>query len=304
MTKIAVIILNWNGKEDSIACIDSIKRQHIKNTSFQIIVVDNNSNDNSVEEIKNKFPSTTILSNKKNIGFAEGNNVGIRYAMERDFDYIVILNNDTIVNNKLLQELIAGFENNNKIGIVVPKILFAKGFEYHKENYTSSEKGKVIWYAGGIIDWRNVMGYHRGVDEVDRGQYDKAEETDYATGCCFMIRRTVLEKVGLFDARFFLYYEDNDLSMRVKKAGFSIYYAPKALLWHKNAGSAGGSGSALQDYYITRNRLLFGIKHAPLRAKVSLLKESIWLLKNGRVWQKKGIWDFYLQRFGKGSYSL
>jgi GT2 family glycosyltransferase len=137
---------------------------------------------------------------------------------------------------------------------------------------------------------------------VDKGQYEKVEQTDFASGCCEMIKREVLEKVGVFDERYFLYYEDNDLSQRAKKQGFKVFYQPKAILWHLNAGSTGGSGSILQDYYITRNRLLFGFKFASPRAKIALVRESLKLIFAGRPWQKKGALDFYLRRFGKGSY--
>ena len=152
------------------------------------------------------------------------------------------------------------------------------------------------------MDWKNVVGSHRGVDEVDHGQYEKCESTDFVSGCCLMVRREVLEKVGFFDPKYYLYYEDNDFCQRAKKAGFKIIYEPKAYLWHKNAGSAGGSGSHLQDYYTTRNRLLFGIKYAPVKSKLALIKEGTKLLIKGRKWQKRGVMDFYLNNFGKGSY--
>lgn len=152
------------------------------------------------------------------------------------------------------------------------------------------------------MDWGNVLGSHRGVNEVDKGQYDRMDRTDFASGCCLLIKREVLETVGMFDEKYFLYYEDSDLAERAKRKNYSIMYAPKAYLWHKNAGSAGGSGSALQDYYITRNRLLFGMRYASIRTRIALLKESMRLLVTGRAWQKKGVRDFYLRRFGKGSY--
>ena len=303
MSNIAVVVLNWNGKKDTLDCLKYLDKQQI-NASLQVIVVDNGSIDDSVTAIKKRFPDVDVISNKANLGFAQGNNIGIHFALEKGADYVVVLNNDTIQDTNLLRELQLVLEDNPKVAITVPKIYFAKGYEFHKERYKENEKGKVLWYAGGVIDWNNVVGHHRGVDEIDKGQFDKLEETEYATGCCFMIRRSVLEKVGLFDQRYFLYYEDSDLSMRVKREGFFIYFVPKAKMWHKNAGSAGGSGSTLQDYYITRNRLLFGLQYAPLRTKLSLIKESMWLLKNGRQWQKRGVADFYLRRLGKGSYNL
>jgi hypothetical protein len=154
------------------------------------------------------------------------------------------------------------------------------------------------------MDWANIIGQHRGVDEADKGQFDKVEETEIATGCCMMIKKEVLKKVGLLDDKYFLYYEDSDLSVRAKKAGYKIVYAPKSIIWHKNAGSAGGSGSALQDYYIIRNRLLFGFRYASARSKLALFRESLFLLLRGRRWQKRGIIDFYLGKLGKGSYKI
>ena len=187
---------------------------------------------------------------------------------------------------------------------MAPRFIFAPGFEFHKDRYKKEERGKVIWFAGGMIDWKNIHGHHRGVDEVDHGQYDRIWEADFITGCCLAARRQVFEKIGLLDRRYFLYYEDLDFCQRAKRAGFKILYIPAAFLWHQNAGSAEGSGSNLQDYYISRNRLLFGLRYAPLRTKLALARESLVNLFSGRPWQKRGILDFYLGKFGKGNYPI
>ncbi|MDE2590022.1 MAG: glycosyltransferase family 2 protein, partial [Patescibacteria group bacterium] len=202
----------------------------------------------------------------------------------------------------LLIKLLEQLHTDSGIGVVVPKIYFAKGHEYHKNRYEKKDLGKVLWYAGGTVDFANVYTLHRGLDEVDHGQYDKAEEVGFATGCCLLTKREVLEKVGLFDDKFFLYYEDGDLGERIKRAGYKIMYVPTAHLWHINAGSS-GSGSSLHDYYLTRNRMLFGMQYAPIRAKVALIRESARLLISGREWQKIGIRDFYLKQFGKGTFA-
>lgn len=292
MKKIAIVILHFGSKENTLECLESIS--NLETT----IVVDNGSAE------RFKTGKLKVIKNEKNLGFAGGNNVGIKYALVDGADYILILNNDTLVDKNLILELLKMADSDPKIGIVVPKIYFAPGFEFHKDRYQEENLGKVIWYAGGIMDWENIIGHHRGVDEVDHHQYDKVEETEIATGCCMLLKKDVFEKVGLFDEKYFLYYEDADLSLRAIKAGFRIVYAPKAILWHKNAGSAEGSGSKLQDYYISRNRLLFGMRWAPFRSKLALLKESIGLFINGRPWQRRGALDFYLGRFGKGSYSI
>lgn len=309
MENIAIVIVNYNNEKDTIECLNSISRLTIKNFNLSVVVVDNGStskfkiNTNDIR-VKLKVQELTILVNQKNIGFSGGNNLGIKHALKKNNDYILLLNNDTILDKNLIEELIKVFNSDEKIGIVVPKIYFAKGFEFHKDRYKKQDLGNVIWYAGGKIDLKNIIGYHKGVDEVDNGQYNRTEETDFATGCCMLVKKEVFKQIGLFDEKYFLYYEDSDFSERVKKLGFKIIYCPKAMLWHKNAGSAGGSGSLLQDYFITRNRLLFAMRYAQFRVKLSLLKESLKLLINGRLWQRKGVLDFYLQRFGKGSYLL
>lgn len=300
MYKVFVVILNWNGIKDTIECLSSIRKLEIKNCKLKIVVVDNGSTDNSVEVLK-KQKGITLLENKENLGFAGGNNVGMKYAVENDADFVLILNNDTIVKEDLLVQLIEAAQYNKKAGVLSPKIYFAKGYEYHKDQYRESERGKVIWYVGGIVDWKNVIGSNYGVDDVDVGQYQESREIDFATGACMFIRRAVIEKIGYFDEKYFLYLEDADYSARAKKAGWKVVFVPKASLWHKVSRSS-GIGSALNDYYIARNRMLFGLKYAPMRAKLSLVRESIKLLLDGRKWQKQGIKDFYSSNFGKGSY--
>jgi|SRR3989344_2298843 len=308
MKKVAIVILNYNGTRDTTECLESIGKLILEEIKLLTIVVDNGSTD-SLQAISNfKFQISNfqfkLIKNEKNLGFAGGNNVGIKYVLREGSDYILILNNDTVVDKNLIKELLETAESDSKTGIVVPKIYFAKGHEYHRNRYKENELGKIIWYAGGIMDWKNIIGSHRGVDQVDTGQYDQVMETEFATGCAMFVKKEIFEKVGLFDEKYFLYYEDADLSERVKNAGYKIIYAPAAIIWHKNAGSAGGSGSRLQDYYTTRNRLLFGMEYASLRAKIALIKESLKLLFLGRYWQKKGVADFYLKRFQKGSFNF
>ena len=300
MAKVFISIINFNGRKNTLDCLNSIKKLAKKDFELETVVIDNASSQEF--DLPKEYSWVKLIRSTQNLGFSGGHNKLIKYALENGADYILILNNDTEVDKDLLNELLKTFSSEKGIGIVAPKIYFYKGFEFHKNRYKEEEKGKVFWYAGGKMDWKNVIGYHRGVDEVDHGQYEKVQSTDFASGACMMISKEVFEKVGLFDERYFLYYEDNDLCLRAKKNGFKIYYAPEAILWHKNAGSVGGSGSDLQDYYITRNRMLFGMKFAPFRSKASLVRESIKLLLSGRFWQKRGILDFYIGNLGKGSY--
>lgn len=303
MKHVFISIIDFNGEENTIACLDSLEKSTKDNFSLDVVVVDNASREKFIV-IKERFKnfSLHIIRSETNTGFSGGHNIGIKYALENGAEYVVILNNDTIVEKNAVKELVNTFENDEAIGIVSPKIYFAKGYEFHKDRYAREELGKVLWYTGGKMDWKNLIGYHRGVNEVDTGQYDTGEQTELPTGGCMAIKKEVFEKINMLDEQYFLYYEDTDFAVRAKKNGFSICYAPKAIVWHKNAGSAGGSGSSLQDYYISRNRLYFGFKYAPLRTKMAMLKESLSILHNGRSWQKKGVGDFFLRKFGKGSY--
>lgn len=302
MKKVFIVILNYKGHKDIIELLESLSG--IKRDSFSLntVVVDNFPEDPIQVNIE-KYSSLNLklIYNNKNLGFSGGNNVGIKYSLENGADYVLLINNDTYVDPDFVSELLRVAETEKEAGIVVPKIYFAKGFEYHKK-YKETELGRVIWYAGGNMDWANVIGFHRGVDEVDDGQFSQIVETQIASGCCLMLKRELLEKIKGYDDKYFLYYEDADLSMRAIKKGYKILFAPKSIIWHKNAQSSGGSGSGLQDYYISRNRMIFGFEYASMRAKFALLRESIKLLFTGRSWQRKGIIDFYIGNFGKGSF--
>jgi len=305
MKHVVISLLNFNGKKNTLNCLKSLQNVRRDNFELTIVVVDNASK----EEFDLKGGTIgdihlVVVRNEKNLGFSGGHNVAIQYALENGADYVLILNNDTYVDKNFLEELLRVGEKDNEIGILIPKIYFAPGFEYYRARYSKEETGKVFWYAGGEMDWGNVIGRHKGVDEIDKGQFDKIELTDFATGCCMMVKRKVFEKVGMFDGKYFLYYEDNDLNIRAKKEGLKIVYVPKSVIWHKNAGSVGGSGSELQDYYITRNRLIFGMRYAPIRAKFALFRESLRVLLSGRYWQRRGVLDFYLGKLGKGSYEI
>ncbi len=310
MAKIFVIILNWNRAGDTVECLESIGRLRVKGShgvassayELNIVVVDNGSTDGSIETFRKlRVRGLRIIENKKNLGFAEGNNIGIRFALKNKADYVLILNNDTLVEKNLLIELLETAKKYNDFGAASPKIYFAKGFEFHKKRYSAGELGKVIWYAGGNMDWGNMYGTHRGVDQVDTGQFNEDLETDFVTGASMFVRKKVFSAVGLFDPKFFLYFEENDFCQRAYKAGWKLMYIPGSIAWHANA-QATGIGSSLQDYYITRNRMLFGLRHAPTYTKLHLVKQSVELYLTGRPWQKRAILDYYTGNLGAGSY--
>jgi GT2 family glycosyltransferase len=305
MDHVVISTISYNNAQATHACLSSLAELSHPNFTFEVVVIDNASREvfTLTKDEKNALQIEVIRS-EKNLGFAGGHNLGIACAKEKNTDYVLILNNDTLVDASLLAELVKVAREHSKAGAVVPKIYFQKGHEFHKDRYEKKDLGNVLWYAGGEMDWANIIGHHRGVDAVDSGLFDTTEQIDLLTGCCVLFPMAVLGSVGGFDERYFLYYEDADLNERLKQKGYEVWYAPKATLVHANAGSTGGSGSTLQDYFISRNRMLFGLRYAPLRSKVALMKESVRLLGVGRQWQKIGIRDYYARRFGKGSFPV
>jgi len=188
---LTIIVLHYYGFKDTEKCLESLKNIKLKDFSKKIIVINNNASDFRSKSIAKQFPRIKIINNKENLGFAEGNNVGIRYALKNEADYILLLNNDTIVKKDFLVQLIKVIKKDKKIGISSPKIYFAPGFEYHKKRYLKKDLGKVIWYAGGIIDWKNVLASHRLVNKVDKNYEEKWQSTDFATGCAILVKKEV-----------------------------------------------------------------------------------------------------------------
>lgn len=305
ITKVGIVVLNWKRKNDTLECLKSLYGINTQNLNVEIVIVDNASDDGSMQAFE-KLKSTdnlkiTIIENDTNLGFAGGNNIGINYAINNNFDYVLTLNNDTYVHKDFLVNLVECALKNKKAGVVVSKIYFAKGFEFHKDRYKKQDLGKVIWSAGGKFDWDNIYGSNRGVDEIDIGQFDKVVDTDFATGACSLFNIQALKKIGAFNEKYFLYLEDVDLSYRLAKNGWQVLYCPSSVIWHKVSQSS-KIGGELNDYFLTRNRLFFGMKYAKLRTKIALIRESVRFLINGRKWQKIGVLDFYLNKYYKGSW--
>ncbi len=304
---LAIIVLSYNTKELLENCLSSIFKA-IKNSNAKLLVkvwvVDNNSNDGTetiLKSFERKQKNLSVIYNNKNFGFAEGNNIGIKRAINDGAGKVMILNSDTLVKDDFWVSLVNFLDSNSSVGVVTPKIYFAPGHEYHKERYKSADKGKVIWSVGAELDWNNILGKNIGINKVDKGQFEKVIKVDFASGCCLMASAETWKKAGFFDERYFMYYEDNDLCLRVRKLGKEIYYVPRSRVWHLNAGSS-SVGGPIQDYFISRNRMLFGIRWASLRTKFALVRESFRLMICGRKWQKIGIKDYYFSNFGIGSW--
>lgn len=296
---IPVIIINYQQPKNVLACLQSIWDQD-DCEQLKPIIVDEQTDSPLEQALTQKFGQwCDYLPLPENLGFTGANNAGLRLAARKyQPQTVIVLNDDTTIGPKALTQLAYHLHRRGRRGAVVPKIYFSPGREFHP-GYKRSEIGRVIWYAGGEIDWTEVVGFHRGVDEVDRGQFETAEPTEFATGCCVAFNMQALQEVGYFDDDYFLYLEDLDLSQRLRQAGWSLWYEPEPVIWHKNAGSTGGSGSALHVYYQTRNRYLFGFRYAPWRTKLFLLKHLLLQYRSGTGPIRQAIQDFILERYGQ-----
>lgn len=289
MKKVGIIVVNYHNNYDTEELVESLKVLALENLTLDLFVINNESlldpfQRPPAEKMKLPF-SLTVINNSRNLGFAAASNQGIELALRNADDYLCLLNNDTLVERNFLANLIRFASEQKQNVIVSPKIYFARGEEFYQERYSDEEKGKIIWYAGGKIDWENIRCCHLGVDEVDYGQYQAVAKTDFATGCCLLASRQVFEKIGKLDEKYFAYWEDVDFCQRAKERGIKIFYCPQAVIWHKNARSSGGAGSSIQYFLQERNRLIFGLKFGKLRVKIHLMIQMVQFLfsKNWRI---------------------
>ena len=236
--KLSIITVNYNGLKDTCELIDSIPF----NDDMEVIVVDNASQQDESTLIQQKYPHIKVIKSEKNLGFAGGNNIGIKEAKGK---YIFLLNNDTILKPQTsdIKHLIDRLESSPKIGVVCPKICFAWD-------------NNPIQYAGyTALSKITIRNKSIGFGEEDKGQYDMPHPTPYAHGAAMMVKKEVIDKVGLIPECFFLYYEELDWSMMITRAGYEIWYEPACSIYHKESQTT-GQNSPLRTYYITRNRLL------------------------------------------------
>jgi len=295
--KVAIIIINWNGWQDTIECLESLFM--ISYPNYVILIIDNNSNDGSIDKIKmycageikahSKIPRCNshhvpidlivcqedelneskiqiekwnfknkliLIKNKENYGFVVGNNIGIDYSITRlGIDYILLLNNDTIVDKHFLNALVDAAENSDDIGVVGPSI-------YHYDN-----ANKII-LAGGEINFRTGLWNNSKIKEISSSKCPS--EVDCIEGSCFLIKRITIETVGAMDPIFVAYWEDLDWCIRIKKAGYKIIYSPNAKIWHKVSASSNKT-TGYREYFTTRNRFLIMKKYANKKEIASFL---------------------------------
>ena len=259
--KIFVIILNWNGTEDTCQCVLSV--QQISYPNYEIIIVDNGSQDDSIKVFKEKFPEVYVIETGQNLGYAGGNNKGIAYALENQADYILILNNDATVDSAILSNFADIAENHSNAGILGAKIYF------------SSEPQK-IWFAGGAWLPEIAKFTHIGCGEEDNLSHNLVKNIDYACGCALLVKAEVFEKIGLLETKFFLTWEETDFCYKARRAGFECLFAPSAHVWHKvSASFKGGEAGLMHEYFMTRNRLLWIERNQTISEKIKIYRKII-----------------------------
>ena len=274
-----IVLLNYNTYKDTIECIKSLK--NIEYENYHIVIVDNNSINNSEEYITEYIKdinNTHFIKSVKNLGFSGGNNLGIKWSLEQSADYICLLNNDTIVEPTFLKYLVTEMESDKNIGISSGKIMY----------YSEPE---VIWAAGGKVDELKCIGHNGRINLKDDIKFNSKEEVSFLTGCLQLISREVFENIGLYEDEYFLYMEDVDFCLRASRAGYKLLYVPQSKIYHKVSVSTGGQSSPLVTYYMNRNRLLFNKKHQNNKIKslifivFYLTKLSVDLFRKSRTYK-------------------
>jgi GT2 family glycosyltransferase len=294
LPRLAVILLNWNQPEFTLACLKSLEK--LDYPAYDVVVLDNGSHDGSVAAIRNEYPHLTLIENGSNLGFAAGCNVGIWHALDHGADYVLLLNTDTEVAPDLLQRLVEAGESDPLIGALGAKIYY---YDHHN----------VIWSAGGTVD-KYGRARHLCESQVDDGAECDIRDVDYVTGCAILVKRNVIKTVGAMDERFFTYFEETEWCARIRKAGFRVVYVPQARLWHKIQMAARAS-SRRYWYMMTRNRLLY--LHCTGASLVTIFGAIGDILRTTTTWTLlpihkplrpyrgallRGVVDFMLGRFG------
>jgi GT2 family glycosyltransferase len=298
MPKISLITLNWNGYKDTSELLNSLK--NVKSPKFKVLVVDNNSTGDDVQKLKQNYNGfIDVIKCDTNLGFAGGNNVGIKKALNDNADYILLINNDTIVEPEFLKVLVDKMDSNRNIGIIAPQI------NYYDYPYK-------IWSAGGKINKIRASGfarYYKNNNIIKNS--DKIVE--FVSGCCMLIRKEVIRDVGLFDENYFLYIEDTDFCYRTVKSGYNIIVTGYTKIYHKVSSSSELFSSSAPIYYATRNRLFFTRKNFPETFILSFvylfttmfLKNILWILIR-KLDNCKAVYkafrDFMTRRMGRREY--
>lgn len=275
------LVLNWNGAAETLDCLRSLERQSYANQ--ESIVIDNGSIDDSVATIRAAFPSVTIIRNEENLGFAAGINVGVRFALEQGADYILILNNDLVLAEECVAEMVTHMGPDT--GLVTAALYFADDRDR-------------LWSIGGHISPFTLEKTADARGQLDSGHLPRVMDRTFVPGGATMISRAVFERIGLYDERFFLYYEDADYSLSASRAGIKAAVATRARMWHSVSKSSGGSDTPRERYWMARSSVLYFHKNARMWQwpiiitwrTLSALRTSLRLLAKGRNESLSAYW--------------
>lgn len=247
-----VVVLTNNRRDDTLACLDSLQRSDYQN--MKIILLENLSMADAAGEVEHNLPNVQTIRLHENLGYAGNNNIGIRAALEQGAEWILVLNDDTVLDPSCLSLLIEVAEREPRIGVLGPMV-------YH------FDEPQIIQTAGGSLG-RSWMIRHLGQDQHDRGQFDTVREVDWISGCAILVRGALVEEIGMLDADYFLYWEEVEWCVRARKKGWRICHVPQAKLWHKGVKQYSNyQPKPYVTYYVTRNHLYTLKKHkAPWRA--------------------------------------
>jgi GT2 family glycosyltransferase len=250
------VVLSWNGRDDTLACLASLR-------STSTICIDNASADGTAEAVRERFPEVEVVRTTRNLGYAGGNNAGIRRALERGADWVLLLNNDTVVDGALEPALAAAAQARPDAGVLACKVLAA-------------EQPKRLMYAGGRFNpWLGYSGRLTGHGRRDDGRFDRLRDVDRATGEAMAVSRPAVERAGLLDETLFAYVEEVEWCLRIRAAGFAVVFVPEARVWHRGAASTGGATSTAKHYYAARNMLAVVERHRPLPRGLTAARRGV-----------------------------
>lgn len=280
---IAILIVVYNGRAYIKDCLQSLKQQ--TSHDFDIIIVDNASTDDSVSIVKQEFAEAVIISSPSNLGYAGGNNLGLKYILDNEYQYVLLINEDTIADNKLLEVLLSYA---NEMTAVAP-IMY------------KDRQRKKKWYYGGEMDMQKGKS-----SNISPQPIINAREVTFITGCCILLHTNILRKIGLFDEKYYLYYEDDDLSMRMLNNGIKMLNVAETWLWHRVQHR---QASGYYMYYMTRNQLYFQHKYSiffeasPFKTIIQLVRRY-WIVANPedlkyRKYVGMGIMDYLFKNMYK-----
>lgn len=245
-----IVVLTWNGWNDTEQCLRSLAPCVAGGT--RVLVVDNGSGDGTPDRIRRLFPGFELIENGRNLGYAGGNNVGIRYALGKGAAHVILLNNDTVVDRGFARELRAVAERDPRIGMATSKIYF-------------HDRPEVLWFAGGSFSTWTGRTTHAGYGRQDRGQFDRVEDIGRPCGCSLLVTRRFVDDVGLMDEDLFLYGEEIDWVLRGRRKEYRCVLAPRSKVWHRISAGTGGPSGGRTYYYAVRNTLRNLDRHAPFR---------------------------------------